>query len=242
MRKAEILAAGKWTRMKELTRELPKPLLPLEGKPLLEHVLDRLRTAGTTEVLLVIGHMGELIRDAFRAYPLTIKYVVQETVTGTARAALLARDFAGSDPFLLTYADILTEPADYANMWRIVEEDPATEAVVGVKWVDDPFQGAAVYVQEGSEDVVSRIQEKPPKGTSTTHWNSSGQYIFRPSIFEELEQVPLSSRGEYELTSAIEQFVAQGRRVRMYALAGAWRDVGRPEDLPAAQRIVSGRE
>ena len=83
-----------------------------------------------------------------------------------------------------------------------------------------------------------RIVEKPAIGTSTTHWNSAGSYVFRPTVFEELERVPLSVRGEYELTSALSQMIERGLRLLLYPLQGAWRDVGRPGDLDAARKMV----
>ena len=104
-----------------------------------------------------------------------------------------------------------------------------------VKDVDDPYQGAAVYANEGGR--ITRIVEKPPKGESTTSWNSAGIYAFRPSIFDELQQVPLSPQGEYELTSAVCQLLEKGRNVRLFAIEGAWRDIGRPEDVAALEVV-----
>jgi dTDP-glucose pyrophosphorylase len=81
--------------------------------------------------------------------------------------------------------------------------------------------------------------EKPPQGTSATHWNSAGLYAFRGSIFDELATIPKSPRGEYELPTAVEQLLARGARVRIHPIEGAWRDVGRPEDLPEAEKLIS---
>jgi UDP-N-acetylglucosamine diphosphorylase / glucose-1-phosphate thymidylyltransferase / UDP-N-acetylgalactosamine diphosphorylase / glucosamine-1-phosphate N-acetyltransferase / galactosamine-1-phosphate N-acetyltransferase len=222
--------------MKQLTDDRPKPMLPLGGKPMLEHVLDRLRAAGFTEVLIVTGYRGEMIEEHFRGYPMRLVYRVQETLDGTGGAARLARDFVGGDDFLLTFGDILVNAEDYAGLAARLDSDAQTQAVAGVKWVDDPWQGAAVYEQDG---IVLRMVEKPPPGTSTTHWNSAGLYAFRTSIFDELATIPKSPRGEYELPTAVEQLLARGGRVRIYAIEGAWRDVGRPEDLPEAEKIIS---
>ncbi len=160
---------------------------------------------------------------------------MQETLDGTGGAARLARDFAGGDDFLLTFGDILVSAEDYAGIAARLESDAQTEAVAGVKWVDDPWQGAAVYEQDG---MISRMVEKPPPGTSTTHWNSAGLYAFRASIFDQLASIPKSPRGEYELPAAVERLLARGARVRIHAIEGAWRDVGRPEDLPEAEKLL----
>jgi UDP-N-acetylglucosamine diphosphorylase / glucose-1-phosphate thymidylyltransferase / UDP-N-acetylgalactosamine diphosphorylase / glucosamine-1-phosphate N-acetyltransferase / galactosamine-1-phosphate N-acetyltransferase len=235
VKKAVILAAGRGTRMQRLTDDRPKPMLPVGGKPLLEHVLDGLRAAGFAKALLVTGYRRELIEEHFRNYPLELSYRVQEPVDGTGSALLLAREFAAGDAFLMCFGDILVHADDYRGLAGCLESDPQAEAVAGVKYVEDPWQGAAVYETEG---VITRIVEKPPQGTSTTHWNSAGLYAFRASVFDELARIPRSPRGEYELTSAVDQMLAAGRRLRIYAIQGAWRDVGRPEDLAAAEKLV----
>jgi NDP-sugar pyrophosphorylase family protein len=233
--KCVVLAAGRGTRMGALTEDLPKPMLPLRGKPMIEHILDRLREAGFEEALIVTGFRAEVIEEHLARYPMSLEFRRQVTLDGTGSAALLARSFCGTDSFLLTFGDILTEAADYRAMAAALESDGAAQAVLAAKWVDDPWQGAAIYEHSG---VVERIVEKPLRGSSSTHWNSAGTYVFRPLIFSELERIPLSTRGEYELTSAIEQLLGGGRRVLLHGLAGDWRDVGRPEDLGAAQDMV----
>ena len=95
--------------------------------------------------------------------------------------------------------------------------------------------GGAVYV-EG--DRVTKIIEKPPKGTSTTHWNNAGIYVFRKSIFEALDNVELSPRGEYELTDAVHAIVNSDEPVAWYAIEGFWRDIGRPEDIEHAEGFL----
>lgn len=233
IRKAVVLAAGKGTRMAELTRTCPKPLLPVAGRPILHHVLERLGSAGVEDVALVIGYQGDQIRESLRDNPLRIHFIEQELVNGTGSAALLAREFAAADPFLLTFGDILSTPEDYVGMAAALT--PGASAVLGVQWAEDPCRGAAVYEQDGR---VLRIVEKPAPGTSTTHWNSAGLYAFGCDVFEELSRIPLSPRGEYELTSAVELLLAHGREVRMYAVSGIWLDVGRPEDLATAETLL----
>lgn len=235
METAVILAAGKGTRMGHLTAEAPKPMLPLAGKPMLEHILDRLRAAGIRRALLVIGYRGELIRAHLEGYPMEIEYRVQEAANGTGSAALLAREFASNGPFLLTFGDILCSVEDYRGLMAKLDEEAV--GVLGVKYVDDPAPGAAVYEENNR---VVRIVEKPPVGTSTTHWNSAGLYAFRPVLFEELRVLPLSPRGEYELTTAIDQLIRRDEVLRLYAIEQEWMDVGRPEDLARGERLVGG--
>jgi NDP-sugar pyrophosphorylase family protein len=233
--KAVVLAAGKGTRMGALTEDLPKPMLPVGGKPLLEHVLNHLGQAGVRECGIIVGYHREVIERHFADYPMRLEFILQETINGTAGAAKLARGFVDDEPFLMTFGDIWCGPDDYRSVMRPIEEEPGTEATLAVKFVEDPFQGAAVYEENG---YICRIVEKPPKGTSTTNWNSAGIYCFRPSVFAEIDRVPLSTRGEYEITSAIEQMIERCKKLRAVEIKGVWRDIGRPEDLAAASRLL----
>lgn len=230
LRRAVILAAGKGTRMGNITHQTPKPMLLIQGKPMLEHILEGLAASGIERFLVVVGYHHELIEQHFRDWPLPIEFRRQEPLNGTGAAARLAKEFAADQPFLLTYADILCNPAEYTRCASVLQQHPAAAAVLAVKAVDDPWQGAAVYEQDGR---IRQIVEKPPKGASTTQWNSAGIYAFRPVLFGYLERIPPSARNEYELTSALDMMLADGLELCTSPIDGAWRDIGRPEDLTA---------
>src|SRR5438309_2117845 len=104
--KAVILAAGKGTRMRELTNAIPKPMLKVQGVPILEHIIQGLRGAGINQVCIVTGFQAEAIEGFFRDgkhLGVEIRYARQIVQDGTGRAPELAAEFVGSDPFLLTY-------------------------------------------------------------------------------------------------------------------------------------------
>jgi dTDP-glucose pyrophosphorylase len=155
----------------------------------------------------------------------------QEVLDGTGRAALLGEEFAGADPFLLTFGDVLAEAGCYHGILDSLQADPQCQAMIGVKEVDDPWQGAAVYERDGR---VVRVVEKPPRGASSTRWNSAGLFAFRPAIFAALKNIGKSARGEYELTSAYQDMIQHGDLVRLYVVNGPWKDIGRPEDIETA--------
>src|SRR5262245_35186630 len=146
--RAVILAAGRGTRLKQVTGDLPKPLLPLHGRPLIDYVLASLRAADFGQFLLVVGYRHELFYARFAADS-TVHHVLQDPVNGTGSAARLAEPFAANEPFLLMFGDILASPDDLRGVWTRLIEDPEAEAVLGVKHVDDPYQGAAVYQENG---------------------------------------------------------------------------------------------
>ncbi len=216
--------------MTALTRETPKPMLLVRGKPLLEHILERLAAAGIQSFLIIVGYHHEIIECHFRDWPMPIEFRIQDPVDGSGSAARLAKEFAGEESFLLSYADILCDPSEYVRCASVLDPNPVTAAVLAVKAVDDPWQGAAVYEEHGR---IRKIIEKPPQGASTTHWNSAGFYAFRPTLFEYLERIHPSARNEYELTSALDLMLEDGLDLRISPIEGEWHDVGRPEDLEA---------
>ena len=234
MRKAVILAAGKGTRMGAMTFEIPKPMLPVHGRPILEHILEGLASVGVERFLIVVGYHHEVIEDHFKNWPQPIEFRLQDPVDGTGSAARLAREFVGHDPFLFTYGDILCEPTAYTRCGQVLIEHPATMVAVGVKDVDDPWRGAAVYTDDG---VITRIIEKPPVGTSTTRWNSAGLYAMRPVVFQYLDRLQLSPRNEYELTSIFEMMLQDDLELRISPIEGQWRDIGYPDDLDAVNHF-----
>lgn len=227
--KAVLLAAGKGTRMRELTNDLPKPMIAVRGQPILRHIVDGLRAAGVTHFLIIIGYRADVVRDYFGdggALGIHVEYAEQIVQDGTGRVVELAKDFAGKDPFVLSYGDILIDPANYA---RLVALDDA-EALVSVKHNPGEIaKGGAVFVNERFE--MTNLREKPQPGEPTSPWYNAGVYTFRPSIFEFTATLEKSPRGEYELTDAIRNLAQSGTKVQVLELSGNWADVRDPEVL-----------
>ncbi len=227
--RAVLLAAGKGTRMRELTAELPKPMIPVRGKPVLQHIVDGLGAAGIQRFLIVIGYRGDVVQEHFRdgaRNGLRIDYATQITQDGTGRVVDLARDFAGSAPFVLSYGDILVDPANYVTLAQL---DDATEAILTIKKNEDVSKGGAVFVNDAFE--LTDLREKPNPGEPSSPWYNAGLYVFRPSIFEFTARLEKSPRGEYELTDAIRELAHSGKKVKALELTGDWADVRDPEVL-----------
>jgi dTDP-glucose pyrophosphorylase len=205
---------------------MPKPLLWVHGKPLLEYIMDRLAEAGIRRFLVVVGFQGEIIERHFANWRWPVEFRIQEQVNGTGSAAGLAKEFAGDQPFLLSFGDCLCSAVEYVRCLAMLRENPTESAVLAAKDIADPWLGAAIYEQEGR---ILRIVEKPPKGSSTTRWGSAGFYGFRPVIFDYLERLTPSIRNEDEITAAFELMLADGLELRISPVEGDWRDVGRPE-------------
>ena len=232
--KAVLLAAGRGTRMRELTAELPKPMIKVRGKPILLHIIEGLQAAGIKDFLIVVGYHGDAVRDYFgdgTCFGLQIKYATQVVQDGTGRVVDLARDFVGQLPFVLSYGDILVDPVNYKSIADLADD---IEAIVSVKQNEDVSKGGAVLVNERME--VTDIREKPQRGELASAWYNAGIYTFRPSIFEWTEKLRPSPRGEYELTDAIRSLAQSGRKVQALELEGEWADVRDPEVLMELNR------
>jgi len=227
--KAVLLAAGRGTRMRELSEEMPKPMIPVRGKPILAHITSGLAAAGVTDFLIVVGYRADVVKAHFgdgSVHGFRVAYVTQETQDGTGRVVELARDFVGADAFVLSYGDILVEPRNYQALVAPAAED---EAIVTVKFSEDVSKGGAVFVNDRFE--LTDLREKPKPGEPTSPWYNAGVYTFRPSIFEFTARLERSPRGEFELTDAVRALALSGRRVKCLELVGEWADVRDPEVL-----------
>jgi dTDP-glucose pyrophosphorylase len=233
--KAVILAAGRGTRMRELTNELPKPMLEVRGKPVLRHMVEGLRDANVLELLIIVGYRAEAVSNFFgdgSRYGIHIQYATQVVQDGTGRVIDLARNFAATFPFVLIYGDILVDPANYKFLVELPDD---TEAIVSVKRGEDVSKGGAVFLNDQNE--VLDLREKAKPGEATSPWYNAGLYAFRPSIFEFTAKLKPSPRGEYELTDAVRELARSGKKVKALELMGQWADVRDPEVLARLNRL-----
>lgn len=235
---AVILAAGRGTRMGSLTETSPKPLLPVLNKPAVEWVIDGALAAGIRRIVVVTGYLSDMVREALADYrkdEVSIEFVLQEAQKGTAHALKLTEEAVGGADVLLAFADIMTSPENFeAMIRRFYDEQCALTAAV--RDAGDPWRAAAVYVNDSGD--IQRIIEKPAVGTSTTPWSHAGMYCFTNEIFRYLDQVTPSTRGEYEVTDAVQMMIAGGLRCRIVELAGYWKDLATPEDIAQAEEMM----
>jgi len=234
---AIVLAAGRGTRMRGLCDRIPKPMLPVANKPVLDVIVQRLALAGIDRVFLVVGHLADHIRDHFRQFPppIPVEFILQDKARGTGHAALLGRGRMKEEPFLLAFGDIFVSGHNYSGMVARFDES-RPDILLATRYVEDPWRGAAVYVDNRGQ--VTRIIEKPAPGSSTTHYDNAGVFCFKPRVWDLLEEVKISPRGEYELTDAIAATLAQNGRILAYELAGYWLNLTGPEEMIQASRCL----
>lgn len=214
--------------MRELTDELPKPMIEVRGRPILEHIVSGLAENGVTDFLIVVGYRKEVVMDYFgdgSKHGVRIEYVEQVVQDGTGRVVELGRDFTGDDPFVLSYGDILVTPQSYGPLVDFTDVD----AILTVKRDEDVRKGGAVFIND--EGWVTDLIEKPEEGQPTSPYYNAGIYAFSSQIYEFTGRLELSPRGEYELTDAIADEVRSGLRVKATELSGDWADVRDPEVL-----------
>lgn len=229
--RAVVLAAGRGTRLGDLTADTPKPLLDVGGQSCLARVLHGLSQAGIHRVGLITGHAAQRVEEAiWGSAAMSVEFIRQEVPRGTGEALALAERFAGVRPVLFAWSDVLVDPANYR---AVIEAAEAVDAVIAVNHVEDPSAGAAVYV--GDDSMVFELVEKPAPGSSTTNWNNAGFGILTEAVWPHLRDLEPSSRGEYEFTDALVSLLAAGGKIRAVPVVGAWFDIGTPEDLAAAR-------
>ena len=246
--KAVILAAGKGTRMRELTAEMPKPMLKVQGRPILEHIITGIMQAGIRDFCIITGFKSETIESYFgdgSKLGARIQYVRQLVQDGTGKAPELAREFVGNDTFLLTYGDILVKPDTYVAMVNRFKSGKFS-GLITVTEGQDVTKGAINFFD--SEFCLRQIVEKPSPAqvndfkaqgllkTGDPVWYNAGIYMFTPALFEFTAQLQKSPRGEYELPDAITALILAGHKIAGCKTEGRWVDVRDPEVLAELEK------
>jgi UDP-N-acetylglucosamine diphosphorylase / glucose-1-phosphate thymidylyltransferase / UDP-N-acetylgalactosamine diphosphorylase / glucosamine-1-phosphate N-acetyltransferase / galactosamine-1-phosphate N-acetyltransferase len=249
--KAVILAAGKGTRMRELTNEMPKPMLRVQGKPILEHILQGIVGAGIRDIFIVTGYRADAIESHFgdgSKWNVRIAFGRQTVQDGTGKAPELAKDFVGTSPFLLTYGDILVKPETYQQMVHrfnegyfsgVITVTPGQDVTKGgLNFFDEAFCLKRL-VEKPSAELLERLRAEGWIKPNEPVWYNAGIYVFKPSLFEFTAKLQKSPRGEYELTDAISALVDTKHKLAGLEIQGRWVDVRDPEVLKALENESS---
>jgi bifunctional UDP-N-acetylglucosamine pyrophosphorylase/glucosamine-1-phosphate N-acetyltransferase len=242
--KAVIIAAGKGKRLMPLTSFRPKPMIPLAGKPLLEHTILGLKAAGITEILLIVGYKGDIIRDYFgdgkEDFNLRIEYITQEEQLGTAHAFGYAKKFANNEPVLFMYGDLLVEPKVYQEIVQQFNENKI-DGIILLMEVKNPEEFGIISLNPNG--LVDKIIEKPAPEMNVGNLANAGVFIFESKIFQAIEKTEKSIRGEFEFTDSMEILIKQlkgsiaGYTIKNYF----WSDVGLPWQFLDANNYLLGK-
>jgi len=226
-----IPLAGFGTRLRPHTYTKPKPLISVAGKPVLGHILDKLKGLDVEEIIFIIGYLGDQIRDYVSShYSFTSRYITQEELKGQAHAILLARQHV-SGPLLILFVDTIFE-TDLS-----VLADVASDGVIYVKEVEDPRRFGVAITQDGA---ITRLVEKPE--TPVSNLAVIGLYYMKDSrllmsCLEELIARDIKTKGEYFLADALQLMIDRGSKFEARTV-DVWEDCGKPETVLHTNRYL----
>lgn len=225
-----LLAAGEGKRMRPLTARRPKVMLPLANRPMLEHLVIAARDAGIRDFIFVVGYGEREVREFFSdgsSWGVSIHYSAQKHQSGTADALNAARDYV-SGTFLVMNGDMMVTTDDIREILQ--KQAPC----MGVYHTDHPEMYGVVTLDQGH---VMDLVEK--SSAPKSNLINAGIYLFPEEIFGILDEIALSSRGEYELTDALSWYIRE-KQLLAHTLS-EWLDVGSPWDLLEANARIMER-
>ena len=227
-----IPLAGFGTRLRPHTYTRPKPLINVAGKPVLGHILDKLKDLNIGEIVFIVGYLGDLVKDYVEAnYDFETHYVEQKELLGQAHAIFLARDLV-EGPTLILFVDTLFE----ANLSRLQQE--TDDGVIYVKEVEDPRRFGVTLVNE--QGVITRLIEKP--SSMADNLAVIGLYYVKDiqrlmAAIKSLMDKNIQTKGEFYLADALQLMIDDGAVLRPEPVS-VWLDCGKPETVLETNRYL----
>ncbi len=234
--KAVITAGGRGTRLRPLTHTQNKHLIPIANKAILSYALDAVRSAGITEIGIVVAtENGSEVVSWFgdgAELGVSISYIWQEEPLGLAHVIRIAQEFVGDDPFVFYLGDNIVVGGIERFVKAFLEAD--VDCYLTLARVKDPERfGVPEFDASGK---IVRVVEKPDKPLS--NFAVSGIYLYNSTIFQAVHAIAPSERGELEISDAHDWLLQNGYRVAHGEITGWWKDTGQPGDLLEANRLV----
>jgi len=228
IKKVLISAAGRGTRMLDLSKDKPKHLIEVKGKPFLYYLLSNLKKAGFIEMIIVVGYKKEFMAKFLKKYNSEFKItlvnqfdILGEDRYGTACPLECVKSILKEENFLAVYGDNIYSVEDLKRF--NIDDDYCYIAGLAHK---EPQNYGVLHINDNG--FLKKIIEKPKKYVGNLI--NTGLYKFTPEIYKHLKEIKLSSRGEYELTDVI-NVLAKKKKVKVKDLRGIWLDFGKPEDI-----------
>jgi len=230
------LHGGHGTRLRPLTHTGPKQLIPVAGKPISQYCLEDLHDAGVRDVAVILGSAWpEKVREYYgdgSKLGMRLRYIHQGEPRGLAHAVGLARDFVGQERFVVYLSDNLLKggTAEHTRTFALGNAD----AMILLSKVSRPERfGVARFDTKGKLEALVEKPKQPPSPFALV-----GVYFFTPTVFDAIEDLKPSWRGELEITDAIQSLLSAGRDVQHRFVEGWWKDTGTPEDILEANRLI----
>lgn len=236
--KGIILHGGHGTRLRPLTHTGPKQLLPIANKPMSQYALEDLKTAGVTEIGIIIGDVyPEKVKEYYgtgEKFGVKISYIYQDEPKGISHAIRLCKDFIGDEKFIVYLGDNVLRKnlIDYTKKFQASDSD----AMILLCEVDEPQRFGIAELDKNNPREIRRIMEKPKDPPSNLA--VIGIYFLTPKIFDIIDNLKPSWRGELEITDALDMLMNQGKKIEYDTVTGWWKDTGTPEDIIHANKLV----
>lgn len=228
---AIVPAAGVGTRLRPHTHTIPKALINVAGRPILAHILDGLIAEGVERVIVIVGYMGDRIRNyVSKRYGDAVEYVEQEERLGLGHAVHLAEASIGEGPIIIVLGDTIVQ-TDFSVFLH------GPEVVLGVKEVDDPGRFGIVEIVDGRVVGLVEKPEHPPTNLALVglYYIPESRHLFQ--VLRETIAAGQTTRGEYQLTDALASLLKSGTPMRAHAVE-SWFDCGKTETLLSTNRYL----
>ena len=232
--KGLILSGGRGTRLRPITHTGAKQLLPIANKPILFYAIEAMRDAEIREIVMIVGDTHAEIEAAVgtgERWGVNVTYVHQEAPLGLAHAVKIARPYLEPEPFVMFLGDNLLKEGIREFVGNFERDKPNCQILLA--HVPNPQEFGVAELAGGK---VVRLREKPREPKSDLAL--VGVYIFDRSVFEAIESLKPSARGELEITDAIQYLVEHKFIVKHGVVSGWWKDTGKLEDVLEANRLV----
>lgn len=233
--KGIILHGGHGTRLRPLTHTGPKQLLLIANKPMSQYALEDLRDAGITDIGVIIGDVyPEKVKEFYgdgKKFGVNITYIYQDKPKGIAQAIGLCREFIGNEHFVVYLGDNILRKGLVSYTKRF--ESSKASAMILLCEVDDPSRFG---IAEFENNKIKKIVEKPKSPNSNLA--IIGVYFLTPEIFNIIESLKPSWRGELEITDSLQMLMDSGATIEYDTVTGWWKDTGTPEDILHANRLI----
>jgi mannose-1-phosphate guanylyltransferase len=233
--RAVVLVGGQGSRLRPITYDVPKAMVPLRNQPFMGYMMDFLRAAGLGGAVLSLGYLPDPIQEYFDQKDLdgfSIDYAVEDTALGTAGGIKNAEGYLDGGPFIVVNGDVLSG----MDLRVAIEKHKETDALATIVLtsVEDPTAYGLVEVDH--EMLVHRFLEKPAADEVTTNLVNAGIYVLEPEV---LAMIPAGR--EVSVEREIFPYLQAERRLRAYVSSSYWRDIGTPRSyLAASQDVLSG--
>ena len=249
MRTAIILAGGRGLRLGPVSEDVPKPMMRIGGRPILEYIIERVAAIGIRDIRIVVAYKKETIIQYFgdgTRHGVAIEYTDNPQIdvkkkSGLSDAVLLFKGVI-TEPFMTILGDEVYHHTQHQEMVSQFESDPRYESMIAVhqgKSIEEVKKNYSVKIS--ADGLIEDLEEKPEHP-----WNNyigCGTYLFKPSIFSYIEQTAYSPKsGRRELADTMKQMVADGKKIGAYDIGGAYLNINYPEDIARAEAIVKGAE